>query len=184
LDKERRHALPIEEHLMSEELIPYNELPRKRKYVSKAYEKEATCDALIDHMASGLSFKSFGAVCGVSLAVLSKWLQEFEEFYEAKEIGELALLKHHEEQLNRVGKNKETGDASIAKYQLQSRFPEDWTPTQKISSTNFHDVKLDMSTLSDDELTQILAIGEKIGAIPSGTIGSSEESERRPDEVA
>lgn len=44
---------------------------------------------LIDHMAQGLSFETFGAVVDVVKATLYRWVDEKPEFRDAKEMGTL-----------------------------------------------------------------------------------------------
>ena len=49
--------------------------------------KEEYCNMLIEHMAEGYSFESFGGVIGVSERVLYDWEKKHPEFLHSKEIG-------------------------------------------------------------------------------------------------
>lgn len=48
--------------------------------------KKKYCKMLIDHMAKGLSFECFGASIDVAGSTVFKWVHDFPEFSEAKEI--------------------------------------------------------------------------------------------------
>lgn len=54
------------------------------------------CQMLIEHMASGLSFETFGAEIEVVKKTLYNWCDEHKEFLHAKGIGELRCQKYHE----------------------------------------------------------------------------------------
>lgn len=45
------------------------------------------CDSLIDHMATGASFTSFGAKAGVGPGTLAAWCSAHDEFQEARDRG-------------------------------------------------------------------------------------------------
>ena len=46
------------------------------------------CEKLIEHMKTGKSFPSFGALVGVHFDTLYEWVKQFPEFSEAKKMGE------------------------------------------------------------------------------------------------
>ncbi len=52
----------------------------------------AFCDALVEHMASGLSFSSFGAIAKVCGTTIKTWVNNYPEFAAAKARGELLSL--------------------------------------------------------------------------------------------
>lgn len=58
--------------------------------------KPEYCEQLIDHMGSGLSFDSFGAVIKVATSTIYKWVEDFPEFKEAKDIATAASLMWYE----------------------------------------------------------------------------------------
>lgn len=54
------------------------------------------CDMLIHHMAHGLSLEAFGGKIRVSRQTLYNWMRNFEEFKEAKAIGDACLQLYFE----------------------------------------------------------------------------------------
>lgn len=62
----------------------------------ESHFREEYCDLLVDHMARGHSFESFGSVVNKSRKTLYKWVDKFETFSEAKEIGTLKSLEFFE----------------------------------------------------------------------------------------
>lgn len=55
--------------------------------------KPEFCQKLIDHMREGDSFETFGAIVGKSKRTLYNWTEQYAEFQEAKEKGE--VLSEH-----------------------------------------------------------------------------------------
>lgn len=49
--------------------------------------KKAFCQMLIDHMATGLSFESFGGTVNVGMSTTKEWARSNKEFQAAKEVG-------------------------------------------------------------------------------------------------
>ena len=58
--------------------------------------KEEYCEMLIDHMAKGGTFKSFGADIRTPEATLYNWLKQNPKFLESKRIGEVCSAKYYE----------------------------------------------------------------------------------------
>lgn len=58
----------------------------KRKYGRPSKYKTKYCDMIIDHMAEGYSFESFGAIIDVNQDTLHEWAKRHEEFSEAKKL--------------------------------------------------------------------------------------------------
>jgi hypothetical protein len=54
--------------------------------------KKQYCEELKEHMASGLSFSSFGGKIGVSRVTLDNWKKKYPEFKKAYEDGQLRCL--------------------------------------------------------------------------------------------
>jgi hypothetical protein len=61
--------------------------------------KPEYCDKLIQHMSTGHSFESFGAVVGCGRRTLFDWAEKHEEFKEAKKQAEEKALKFFEDRL-------------------------------------------------------------------------------------
>lgn len=97
--------------------------------------REEYCVQLVEHMAEGYSFSSFGAVIGVTLPALTGWVKEHEEFAEAKEIGKLCQLKEWEEILMMNAKGLASGGAGALKFAMTNYFPDEF----KEKSTVQHD---------------------------------------------
>ena len=68
------------------------------------YRKEY-CQMLIDHMAEGRSFETFGIKDGVCYMTLYRWAERYNDFCDAKRIGEVAALDFWEG----VGRAQSTG---------------------------------------------------------------------------
>lgn len=58
--------------------------PPKRPMGRPTKYKPEYCDALIEHMANGYSFESFGATIGVARDAVFEWAKVHEEFSDAK----------------------------------------------------------------------------------------------------
>lgn len=54
------------------------------------------CQRLVDHMAGGLSFETFGAEVETGRTQLYEWMMKFPEFKKAKELGESKAQKLYE----------------------------------------------------------------------------------------
>jgi len=76
----------------------------------KAKYKAEYCQALIDHMAGGYNFKSFGAMCDpvASVASLYRWLEKYPAFREAKDKGEVLLERWGISSLKAMGMGQVT----------------------------------------------------------------------------
>ena len=59
--------------------------------------KPEYCEALIEHMARGLSYEAFAAQCNVCRDTLYEWEKRYPEFFDSKKIGHAKLLKFFEE---------------------------------------------------------------------------------------
>lgn len=144
--------------------------------------KQEHCDLLIEHMAQGYSFESFGAVIKVGRNTLYLWAREIPDFREAKEVGEAMALKFFETAIKSA-----STDQSIDEKILQHSFDPKKinVPTmQWFIKNRFHSVyseknitvieggdkpvqiekKMDLSNLSLEELKTLRAIKEKINA--------------------
>lgn len=83
---QRNSRLPIGEAMgegefeMAGEVMPIKS--RSRHQFMSHY-----CEWLVDHMASGLTFESFGRVIGVGVRTLKIWLEEYPDFEEALDKG-------------------------------------------------------------------------------------------------
>jgi hypothetical protein len=76
-------------------------MPFTGKYAPKPYDPVETPLLLLDHLGSGHSFLSFGAIVNVTRETLYNWLEmpSRPEFAEAKKIGELHREKWFEDEI-------------------------------------------------------------------------------------
>jgi len=85
-----------------------------------AYRPEF-CDRLIEHMARGLSFDSFGGVARVSRRTLYNWIKTNPEFEEAYEVGKLSCLLWWETQ-SVEGLSSEFFQTALFVVNMRNRF--------------------------------------------------------------
>jgi hypothetical protein len=98
------------------------------------YRKEF-CEKLIDHMASGLSFESFGGEIFCTSEVLYDWLRMFPDFLQAKKTGEI-LCRNYWEKLGRdeiISNGGKSLNSPIWIFNMKNRFM--WTDRQEVVST-------------------------------------------------
>ena len=89
-------------------------------------------EQLIEHMARGKSFESFGAYANCGVSTLYDWVDRHEEFSEAKSIGELKSLDHWEEIASAAAFEK-SYNAAIIIYTMKCRFRKyGWADSEKI----------------------------------------------------
>lgn len=79
------------------------------------------CEQLIDHMAQGYSFESFGGIVNAGRATLYQWMDKNPEFADAKKKGEAASKLFWERLQIRNAKSGE-GNFSAISWALRNRF--------------------------------------------------------------
>lgn len=121
--------------------------------------KEDYPQMLIEHMANGYSFATFGAIVDVSRQTLYKWLEDQPEFQKAYHIGKLKCQIYWERSLKdwqdgkklrpgaiKVTRDKKTGEEKQKvismeptpfngpsyMFNMKNRFPEDFKDKQEI----------------------------------------------------
>lgn len=83
---------------------------------------------LVAHMALGYSFESFAADIDTGRASLYRWLEEYEEFRDAKDAGTQKCRKFWESMGLRgmfTSKNENFASA-VWIYNMKCRFPKEW----------------------------------------------------------
>lgn len=93
-----------------------------RDYTKQLKYKPEYCDMLIEHMAEGFSFESFGGKVRCGRTTLYDWVANFPEFAEAKEIGQLAGLEDIEMDLKKKRKGTGKGDSNAIMFALRTRY--------------------------------------------------------------
>lgn len=100
--------------------------------------KPKYCALLIEHMANGYSFESFGAEVGAGTKKLYDWVKAHEDFRDAKDIGMVASLKIWEKLGMGLVTGKLRGNASTWIFTMKNRFrdmfPEDYNPNEAFDS--------------------------------------------------
>lgn len=112
----------------------------------KAEFKSEFCEQLIAHMVEGYSFEAFGANCHVGKDTLYKWLEEHEEFLDARKIGESYCRKTWE----KIGKDGASGfienfNAASWIFNMKNRFK--WTDKVEVENTGANTVNINYSLI-------------------------------------
>lgn len=85
--------------------------------------KPEYCEMLKKHMEQGLSFESFGAKIGKGRTTLYEWVEEHQDFRDAKQTGEALAMEFFEKNLilKLTGKKKDI-DPYLVQFALRTRF--------------------------------------------------------------
>lgn len=94
--------------------------------------KDEYCPMLCEHMARGHGFSSFGAVIGVPVYMLNRWLEKYEDFKEARDIGHLCQLKKWEEILIMQSDGSINGNSASLKMAVTNFFPDEFKDKQSV----------------------------------------------------
>lgn len=86
--------------------------------------KPEYCQMLIDHMAEGYSFRSFGAVVECGRQTLYEWVNRVPEFKAAKRIGEEKGLMYYENLLKQKHEGNKDIDTACVLFPLKTRWHE------------------------------------------------------------
>lgn len=112
-------------------------------------------EALVKHMASGLSFETFAATCGVCRETLYDWTYAHDEFLHAKKRGEVESQMFWE----KLGRDAALGtvdkfNPTVWIYTMKCRFPKQWGDKQEVA--HVIDDKREIKKLSSGELKKML----------------------------
>lgn len=122
--------------------------PKKRGRPTK-YKPEF-CELLIEHMASGLSFESFGGLDEVEVwkDVLYDWVKLYPDFSNAKrlgfqknrkfweKLGRDHILNESESFGNGQGSKSKSLNATVWIFNMKNRFPEEWREKKEIEQNS------------------------------------------------
>ena len=96
-------------------------------------------------MSEGYSFRSFGAVVGVSRKTLYEWVDKYPEFAEAKDIATSKAQMFFEKRLNwklsgdqKIVQKSKNVDVSCLIFALKTRFSKDYSDKQIVEQTNIN----------------------------------------------
>jgi len=122
----------------------------KRQPLRRAEYQPEYCEKLINHMAQGYSFHSFGSVINVSASVMRDWKATYEEFEQAAQIGEVKSVCFWEKVLieQATGITSLKGNAKLIELVMKCRFL--WAEKQHIELTGALETQL--RQLSDQQL--------------------------------
>ena len=79
------------------------------------------CDMLIEHMADGFSFESFGKKIRTGARTLYYWVENYPDFADAKEIGDMAALYADELKLERAKRGDKAINIIATMFSLKTR---------------------------------------------------------------
>ena len=131
-----------------------------KRHLRSKYRPEF-CQALIDHMASGLSWQSFCGVIGVALATTKTWLDQHSDFFDAKAIGE-GQARLYWEKLGKLGGMGQIKDfnATVFIFTMKNRF--NWSDRTDLRiDTTVTDYKAEFSLLRSIPRQELLALVKK-----------------------
>lgn len=123
------------------------------------YKKEY-CQQLIDHMAAGFSFHSFGGKLLVGHRTLFDWLDRYPEFQDAKLIGEYACMYFWEKTgiAGTHGKIKGFQQASFI-FNMKARF----------AKYGWRDIPEDAAKINDKDNSDAKALIEQLTTVLKDT---------------
>jgi hypothetical protein len=112
-------------------------------------------DMLVKHMAGGLSFETFAALCDVCRDTLYEWASTRPDFSDAKKRGEAKSQMFWE----RLGRDAALGtvekfNPTVWIYTMKCRFPKQWGDKQEVA--HVIDDKREIKKLTNDELNVLL----------------------------
>jgi hypothetical protein len=94
------------------------------------------CQMLIDHMAQGFSFESFGALIMSHKQTLYEWAEKHSDFGDAKKVGtELSRLRWEREGINGHMMGKDFNATSYI-FQVKGRFRDEWGDHVKVEKVD------------------------------------------------
>ena len=105
--------------------------------------KEEYPAMLIDHMRSGLSFRSFAGVIGVGFDTIYKWAEQYPDFSDARKAGESAQLVYDEKLLDQLTKGEHGKSASSATHIFKMKNCHKWTDKVEIEQTT-REIKIEI----------------------------------------
>lgn len=79
------------------------------------------CEMLIEHMADGFSFESFGKKIKTGCRTLYYWVENYPDFADAKEIGDMAALYADELKLERAKRGDKAINIIATMFSLKTR---------------------------------------------------------------
>ena len=112
------------------------------------------CNDLIDHMAKGHSFFSYGAICNTTKETILKWTDRHPEFNEARKIGMSKALLYWEKVMDECATARTKMNASMIMFKLRNSFKEMYGDTTKIEHSGAVQLVIDTRIDRPPELVE------------------------------
>lgn len=140
-------------------LAPHEILVHWKPGIPTTYEPRFA-EALIKHMASGLSFESFGAKIATGPSTMYNWVQIHADFSDAKILG-TQLNRTYWENLSKQNSKTNVGNAAGIRFNMINRFRGEWTDSHNVDMTTKgkeinNGPSIDLSKLSPETLRRVL----------------------------
>ena len=113
--------------------------------------KPEYCDMLIEHMAQGLSFESFGGIIRVHRETLYEWCKVYPEFSDAKGVGKSCSLLWWEQLGRGLSSGKLKGNAQAWTFNIKNHH--NWTDKNETTISTGDQVKIEYR-LNDSKSTE------------------------------
>lgn len=116
-------------------------MKEKKKNGRPPKYKEEYCEMLIEHMAKGYCFKSFGAAINVEEKTLYNWLEKYDAFLQSKKIG----LAKGLQQLQNIGLAGMTGKIkgfNVVAWIFFMKNMHGWTDKKEVVVSELPEIKL------------------------------------------
>lgn len=134
-------------------------LPKYRTGRPTKYRREY-CKLLVDHMASGLSFESFGGVVVVAKSTLEDWVANYQEFRDAKAVG-FSLSRIFWEKMGRAGALGQIKNFSVSAYVFTMKNRFGWSDRTDLRIEVNEDFQKEFGLLRDVPRKELLALAKK-----------------------
>jgi hypothetical protein len=127
------------------------------KAYNLTYEKRY-CHLLVEHMAQGYTFESFGAVVNAGKRTLYEWVTKYPEFAQSKDLGYVKALLFWEQQGKQAFLNPRSYSPIVWIFRMKNQFSwKDVKEDDEVASGGSH------ASLTGNQLLELvkLARGEK-----------------------
>ena len=100
--------------------------PAKRRVGRPTKYDPKYCEMLIDHMSQGLSLESFAGELSISKATLYTWLDQHDEFLDARAIGVEKCRAFWERLGVKLAQGEIQGNSKVWDTNMKNRFKQEW----------------------------------------------------------
>lgn len=137
--------------------------PAKRPVGRPTDYREKYCKMLIDHMAQGLSFETFGATIDKATSTTYEWVEKHDSFKEAKKKAEAKCRVFWESMGTKLASgNLKDGNSAVWIYNMKCRFPKQWRPKKELDiSARYENDLRQLENMSTEQLAQLASAAAK-----------------------